>query len=197
MAGPKNHSATPNTVIYSPDGKEVHIDRLNAIDLIRTAGYVWKSEDVGRTRAEADGPADPTASVVVIYDKNGGTLETSAANARELVANKTYTWADPNEVKHKVTEAEAAQAVIEAATDLAEAEAALEAEEAPEDESLTGEAMRVSGEANLSKYLDGFSLEALKQIADERFGEKIHHRASKETAIAKIVELEEATQTTT
>jgi hypothetical protein len=37
-------------------------------------------------------------------------------------------------------------------------------------------------------------LDALKEIASERYGESIHHRASKETAIGKIVELEEARQ---
>ena len=106
-----------------------------------------------------------------------------------------YTW-----TKNNITAAEAAAAVVEAADALAAAEAKLEEEAAVEEakaaaeETLTEEAERVTGKPDVAAYLGGFSLDALKNIASERYGESLHHRASKETAIAKIVELEEARQ---
>lgn len=196
MAGPQNGFSAGKQIvtIYAPDGTPSQHTRPNAIDLVRRAGYSWNAEDAGKARVESEGPEDPSADIVVIYDREGNEHQVTRRNAREMVARGDYTW-----TLNGMTEAEAAQAVVEAADALAEAEAALEAEEetadeAPEAESLTEEALRVTGKDDVAKYLDGFSLDALKQIATERYGETIHHRASKDTAIAKIVELEEARQ---
>ena len=193
MAGPQNNfnSALKEVIIFDTDGNEVKTTRPNAIDLIRTNGYRWKREDVGVERTEDEGPVDSTADVAKIYNAAGEPLEVDRANARELINTGKYTWHVQGESNPAaVTEAEAADAVIEAAAAVVAAEAAEGAE------SLTDEAVRVAGDPDVAKYLEGFSLDALKQIAGERYGEKIHHRASKETAIAKIVELEEAAQTT-
>lgn len=196
MAGPQNNfnAAKQNTTVFSPDGEPYETNRPNAIDLVRTAGYAWKLEDVGLTRTEEDGPVDAAANIVVIYDADGGTLEVDRPNARELVASGKYTW---NAKRSTMSEGDAAQAVMDAAEAVAATEKKIAdnaPETAPENESLTDEAMRVAGEADLAKYLNGFSLEALKQIAEERYGEKIHHRASSETAIEKIIALEEIAQ---
>ena len=203
MAGPQNNfnSALKEVIIFDADGNEVKTTRPNAIDLIRTNGYRWKREDVGVERTEEEGPVDSSSDVATIYNAAGEPLEVDRANARELVNTGTYTWHVQSESKSaEVTEAEAADAVIEAAAAVVAAEEATTTPVAPEAtegaESLTDEAVRVAGDADVAKYLQGFSLDALKQIAGERYGEKIHHRASKETAIAKIVELEEAAQTT-
>ena len=195
MAGPKNGfmAGKELVTVFTPDGEEVQLTRPNAIDMVRTSRYSWKKEDVGKERVESDGPADPTAEIVVIYDLDGNALEVEKRNARELVMSGKYKW-----TTNGVTEEEAAQAVVEAADALAAAEAAQEAAEEDTgesgEESLTEEAERVTGKADVAEYLNGFSLDALKQIASERYGESIHHRASKETAIGKIVELEEARQ---
>lgn len=196
--GPKNGfmSAKQAVTIYSSTGEIVETTRPNAIDMVRTGGYSWTREDAGKQRVEADGPADPSADVVVIFDKSGKPLEVAKRNARELVNSGAYTW-----TTNGVTKEEAAAAVVEAVEALEEAivkaaeEAADVAEEATDGvESLTEEAERVTGSPDVSAYLEGFSLDALKNIASERYGESIHHRASKATAIAKIVELEEAHQ---
>ena len=204
MAGPQNNfnSALKEVIIFDTDGNEVKTTRPNAIDLIRTNGYRWKREDVGVERTEDEGPVDSTADVAKIYNAAGEPLEVDRANARELINTGKYTWHVQGESNPAaVTEAEAADAVIEAAAAVVAAEAAEGAESLTDEaaegaESLTDEAVRVAGDPDVAKYLEGFSLDALKQIAGERYGEKIHHRASKETAIAKIVELEEAAQTT-
>jgi len=195
MAGPQNNfnAAMADIEVYdSVTGESLITARLNAIDLVRAGSHRWKKEDIGRARPEAEGPADPSAELIVVYDAKGAALETTPANARELVGTGAYTWTDPNEVKSE--EEKAAEAVVAAAEAVAETEAAIAAEAIEGEESLTEEAKRVTGDNDVAKYLEGFSLEALKQIAEERFGEKVHHRASKETAIMKIVELEEAAQ---
>ena len=194
MAGPKNNFNSLNKIVtvYGPDGVPFETTRPNAIDLVRTNNYRWKQEDVGKAHIEDDGPIDPSADVVVIYTPNGDAVEVNRANARELVATG-YTWYGKGEAK---TEAEAAEAVVVAAAAVAATEAKIAAEDENLAESLTEEAVRVMGTDDLPKYLEGFSLEALKQLAAERYGEKIHHRASKETAVAKIAELEEGAQTT-
>lgn len=194
MAGPQNgFMASKKTVtVYSPTGEPLELSRPNAIDLIRTSGYSWNKEDAGKNRVESDGPTDPTSDVVVIYDLDGNGVEANKNNAREMVGRGTHRW-----TTNSVTESEAAEAVIEAAGALADAEAAQKAETPTEEtleESLVDEATRVIGSADVKAYLDGFSLEALKEIASERYEEKLHHRASKATAIEKIVELEEARQ---
>lgn len=200
MAGPQNGFSSGKQIvtIYAPDGTASQHTRPNAIDLVRRSGYSWNVEDAGKARVESEGPEDPSADIVAIYDREGNEHQVTRRNAREMVARGDYTW-----TLNGMTEAEAAQAVVEAADALAAAEEALAAEsdedeesedEAPADESLTEEAIRVTGKEDVAEYLQGFSLDALKQIANERYGETIHHRASKETAIAKIVELEEAHQ---
>lgn len=188
MAGPQNNfsSSKQTLTIYDSEGNATEATRPNAIDLVRCGGYSWKLQDAGKAQAETDGPVDPAAEIVVIYDEAGNGVEAHKNNAREMVERGTHTW-----TTNAVTEAEAAAAVIEAA------EAVAKAEKAPElktHETLSEEAVRITGEEDVSVYLKGFSLDALKQIASERYGETIHHRASKETAISKIVELEEARQ---
>ena len=195
MAGPKNGfmAGRELVTIYSATGEAVEMSRPNAIDLIRTAGYSWNKADAGKERPEGDGPQDPSADVVVIYDLDGNEIEVKKSNAREMVQRGTHRW-----TTNGVTEQEEAQAVVDAADALAAAEAAQEAAEDETEQSgeetLTEEAERVTGKPDVAEYLAGFSLDALKEIASERYGESIHHRASKETAIAKIVELEEARQ---
>lgn len=200
MAGPKNGfmAGRQLVTIFSSTGESVQVSRPNAIDLVRTSGYSWTREDAGKERVEGDGPADPTAITVIVYDLDGNPIEVSKNNARELVNRGTHRW-----TTNGVTEAEAARAVVEAADALAKAESmqtgsadavSQTSEPTTQPESLKEEAERVSGNPDVAAYLDGFSLEALKTMATERYGEAIHHRASKETAISKIVELEEASQ---
>lgn len=198
MAGPQNNfNAIKNrSTIFAPDGTEVTTNRLNAIDLVRTSGYRWKREDVGVERTESEGPVEYfNADVVTVHDPDGNPVQMKRSNAREIVATGKYTWHAPIGSKAAT---EAADAVLKAAeaVDKVEKSVAVAPEVIPPGESLTDEAIRVSGDADVAKYLDGFSLEALKQIADERYRETIHHRASKDTAILKIVEFEEAAQTT-
>jgi len=192
MAGPNNgfNARKQPVTVYATDGTPVETTRPNAIDMVRRAGYSWNLNDAGKNRVESEGPEDPSSKIAVIYDAEGNKHETDTRNARELVQRGDYTW-----TLNGMTEQKAAEEVLDAAKALTDAvEAAATAVEPVAEESLTEEALRVAGNADVAKYLDGFSLDALKSIASERYGESIHHRASKETAITKIVEMEEALQ---
>jgi len=205
MAGPQNNfmSASKQETIYSPSGEALVTSRPNAVDLIRTGGYRWKKSDVGKENIEDDGPLDATAAIVTVYNLAGEPVEVTAANARDLVTTGSHTWhGTSDDVK---AEAEAAAAVVEAAAAVAVTEQkiadAAAAEKDAEDpkkvpgESLKDEAVRVTGTDDVAKYLEGFSIEALKVRAEEKYGEIIHHRASVATAIQKIIAFDEAAQT--
>jgi len=196
MANAPSHSrnsAIDTVVVFDDDGKELVVTRLNAIDLVRGGKHYWKSVDVKADRPEADGPADPTAKTVVIYDADGKEYEMSQANARDMVNSEKYFWNNPEGSK----EAAALDAVIEATEAAVTAEAEPTTVDADIDvnkEPLAEQAMRVAGSDDVVKYLEGFSEENLRDMAQQRYGLKVHHRASKETAIVKIVEAENDAQ---
>ena len=194
------NAATKMVVVYDSNGEPRSMTRLNAVDLVRRGEFFWTADDRNHARPEADGPADPKATAFRIYDAEGNSVTAKPANARDMVRSGAYFWNNPTD-----PEVKAAAAVVEAAEALQKAEA--DAIPTSEDEytivsdpevvtdvakePLYEQAKRVTGSDNLVSYLEGFSLEALKEMASKRYGEKIHHRASKETAIAKIVELED------
>jgi hypothetical protein len=187
------NSAIDKVTVFNSDGNEVVVTRLNAIDLIRGGSYYWKSDDVTAERPEADGPADPKAETVTIFSPEGTPHEMSQANARDMVTTAGYFWNDPNRDEKK----EALAAVIDAAEAVVASEAAPTVDTSVDvnKESLADQAMRVAGHDDVVKYLEGFSEERLRDMALQRYnGLKVHHRASKETAIVKIIEAENAAQ---
>jgi len=208
-----NNPASDQVTIFNANGDTVVMSRLNAVDLVRIGTHFWKSQDIHVERPEADGPADPTAKVVTIYNAEGTPFKVDSANARDMINMGNYFWNDPKSVAETTTDTETT-AVAETTTDTettaveeasseedettepettdVEEDAGEESEEAPEQESLEAEALRVSGSDDVVVYLEGFSEESLRSMAQERFGEKVHHRASKTNVIAKIVEFEEA-----
>ncbi|QJA42952.1 hypothetical protein [Phaeobacter phage MD18] len=129
---------------------------------------------------------------VTIYTVDGEPHECTRLNARELVAMGGYKW----------DKSSTSAAAIEAATP-SEPEPASEPSEGVEppqvDPSevdhirapLSEIAHTIAGEADVSKYLEGFTLDALRTMADERYGEKISARSSKEKAIEKIIAFED------
>jgi len=204
MANAPSHAPNPasdQVTIFDSEGNSITASRLNAVDLVRGGTHFWKAQDVNVARPEADGPADPSAAVVTIYDAEGTPYELDSANARDMINSGDYFWNDPKLVaatpaaaETPAVEEEPSEVTAETETPAVEETAEVEeaAEEVTEQESLEAEALRVSGEEDVVAYLEGFSEEALRTMAQERFGEKIHHRASKTNVIAKIVEFEEA-----
>lgn len=205
MANAPSHgtnAATKMVTVYNEAGKEFTVSRLNALDLTRGGKYFWKTEDINKPRPEEEGPADPKAKTQTIYDADGKPYELDMANARDMVNTGKYFWNDPT----GSAQAEALDNIIDAANALAEAEkTAAEDDESdaapaetvdpdidPAKETLADQAERVTGSDDVVAYLEGFAPERLRDMANERYGEKIHHRSSKDTIIQKIVELEDA-----
>lgn len=124
--------------IYSPEGKAVQVSRLNAIDLIRTAGYSW---------------------------------QTGAAEAAEEVVEEAVAETLADEVTEEEAPAAEAAPVDAKTSDLDDIAAALAGTDA-------------------ASYLNGFSVDALKTIAEERYGEKLRANVSKERAVERILALE-------
>ena len=209
MATPtgENHFNAANlpAEVFDEDGNVHKTNRPNARELVATGKFFWKAEDVGKSPDEQeDGPADPSAAEVTVYAKNGTEFSVSMANAREMVASGDYSWApahadtaseetgeangeDAGEETATASTEEAADAAP-AATDEPKAEDPLDPLNTP----LHEIAKRVTGNADVAKYLEGFTEDQLREMAAQRYGAKMHHRSSKETIIAKMVELEEA-----
>jgi len=194
MAGNNNFNASNVQVkVYDKDKTEYAVSRPNARELVATGNYFWAAEDIGKDRLEADGPANPAAEVMTIYDKDGNAHEAARANARDLVAGGNYTWVPAH------AETETTSDEDEKSDDAAAPTDPVVPEDAPADEtldpvnsSLVSIAQRVAGNDDVSAYLNGFPVETLRDMAMQRYGEKVHHRASKENVITKMIELEEA-----
>jgi len=179
-------------VVFRSDKEPITVTRPNARELVATGEYFWSSEDIGKARIESDGPEDPSAELHTIYDKDGQAHEVSRANARDMVGTGEYTWVPA----HAVTETGGdAEPVVKTAT--APTETVVPEESTAEDSidpvtsPLAKIAEKVAGK-DVESYLGGFPIETLRDMAEQRYGEKIHHRASKDTVISKMVELEEA-----
>lgn len=204
MANAPSHSpnaATKMVTIYNEAREEFNVSRLNALDLIRGGGYFWKAEDINK-RPESEGPADPSAKVQTIYDAEGKPFEVDSANARDMIGTGKYFWNAPSsdapveETVEASEEPTGEEETTDATTDVAEDDTTpaptAETDVVPSEEALADQALRVTGKDDVIAYLEGFAEQALRDMAMERYGEKLHHRASKETLITKIIEQEDA-----
>jgi hypothetical protein len=205
MAGKNNFNATTmDASVYDADGALIKTTRPNARELVATGNFFWKTEDIGKSRTEEQGPENPAAERCVVYAKaTGEAVEVVRANARDLVTTGKYTWA-PAHVE-KTSEADDSEQADDA-DDEGSADAHVATTEVvpttkeptaddpldPMNSPLHEIAARVTGDADVKAYLDGFTEDNLRDMAAQRYGEKVHHRASKDTIIAKMMELEEA-----
>lgn len=126
--------------IYSPEGEPHKCTRLNAIDLVRTAGFTWK----------------PSADV-----------------AEKIVAEAVEETIESEPVAPAPAVEEESAPIDAATADLEEVSAALAG-------------------TDPASYLNGFSTEALRTIAEERYGERLRSNISKEKAVERILALEAA-----
>lgn len=129
---------------------------------------------------------------VTIYNSDGEPHECTRLNARELVAMGGYKW-DKGSASAAAIEA---AAPAEPAPTPAPAEVAEAPEAAPSpvdhiNDPLSEIASTIAGEADVAKYLEGFTADALRTMAEERYGEKLNGRTGKDKAIEKIMALEE------
>ncbi|WNL50641.1 hypothetical protein RPALISO_52 [Ruegeria phage RpAliso] len=141
---------------------------------------------------------NPAHNKVTIFRKDGTPLTTSRLNARELVSTGKYVW---HKEKAKVDPVAVEPEPTPEPTPEPEPEAPAEPEPTPEPESDADldpdtadldalAAMAIDG--TVEEYLNGFSVDALKTIAEKRYNEKLRSNVSKASAIEKIIGFEEA-----
>ena len=123
---------------------------------------------------------------MIVHDINGVEHDVSRPNALDMVAMGTYFWGP---YATQVEEVKPAEKIV---TDV-------EKQEKPEvnftsdpDAPLTPLAVLAEAVSAITvdTFLAEMTIEQLKLLSLTRYGEPIHHRSSKDTAIAKILELE-------
>lgn len=223
MAAPSHapNAATMMVTIFDADGNTMQMSRLNAIDMVRSGDYFWKSNDVKAERPEEDGPADPSATEATVYNAEGEPFTVDMANARDMVRSMGYTWNPPVSEENAASDGSSSEGETDDASEddqTSESNSDAETSEASESgeavstdfengdasaapsageidldkEPLAAQALRVAGNDDVVAYLEGFSEDALRDMAVRRYDEKIHHRSGKETIISKMVEFENA-----
>jgi hypothetical protein len=141
--------------VFSPDGTAERVTRLNANDLIRTNGYMWRSDE-----SPKETPAAPQPNLLeTLADR--AAIDAAEALSVAIAAEDEATEPSPIGIDLNKT-------------------------------SLHEIALEMTGNDDVANYLKAFSVDALRSMADQRYGEKIHHRTSLETAISKIMEFEAA-----
>lgn len=126
----------------------------------------------------------------VVYSPEGVPVSVARLNALDLVRHSGYSWRQ--EVAAAIEEAP--EAVVEALAEVFPEEVPEAEAEAPVDTNtadLDVVAEAVAGTDQLT-YLSSFSVEDLKVIAEERYGEKLRANVSKDKAIERIMALEAA-----
>lgn len=178
--------------VYDAEGKPIEVSRPNAKDLVGSGKYFWNKDDIGKSAEAAE---SDLADVVTLFSADGKEVQVNRANARDLL-NNGYSRKNP-----AAAESEVEDTTVEEPVDPEpEPEVASEALTKPKVEdpldpinsTLAEIAQRVTGNEDVAAYLETFSEDNLRQMSEERYGEKPHHRSSKEKMIAKMIELEDA-----
>lgn len=142
---------------------------------------------------------DAAREYVTVISPEGVEESVIRLNAHDLVRTNGYRWyttttaASAIDPTTPVMESLKDVAAIAEATMWTESKAAIKeslATNTTTNAPLTDEAFAVAGITDVETYLKGFSVESLRTIAEERYGEKIHHRTNLEKTIARILELE-------
>jgi hypothetical protein len=128
-----------------------------------------------------------------VYSPDGEAIVTTRLNAVELVRYNSFTWK-----RQPTTETAIPEAVLVVAEDPVDVESFVRATEVdiptapvdPDADALEDVAEALIGTRDVHKYLESFSADALRTIAEKRYNERIHHRTSKQSMIEKILLLE-------
>lgn len=127
-----------------------------------------------------------------IYSPAGDAVTVSRLNALDLIRTSGYSWKPSPKVAEEIVE----EAVAETIADEPEI-----AEEVPEEDEAELEqvdahsadldevAAALAG-TDAASYLNSFSTEALKTMAEERYGVKLRANVSKEKAVEQLLALE-------
>lgn len=126
----------------------------------------------------------------VVYSPEGVPVNVARLNALDLVRHSGYTWRQMAAIAVAVEETP--EAVVEAIAEVFPEE--VPAEEAPIDAKTADlhDVAKAVYDADILTYVSSFSVEDLKTIAEERYGEKLRANISKDKAVERIVALEAA-----
>lgn len=149
--------------------------------------------------------SNTATSLVTVYSPDGDAIEVSRLNANDLIRHSGYTWNLKGEEAEEASPSEdEEQAKIAATADKINAAIAAKNSEAPDENNTEVEAKidhdtapleeiaKVVADLDVEKYLEGFTADALRAMAEKRYGERVHHKSSKEKVIEKIIGFEEA-----
>lgn len=138
---------------------------------------------------------DAATQKVTIFSPKGEAVECTRLNAIDLIRTSGFEWRAPSET---VIPEEVVAESVEQVTPAPQAEdkpAAIDAELPQIDHTtapLVDIAVALTGSDDVEKYLTGFTADALRTMAEDRYQEKVHHKSSQETVIEKIMGFEEA-----
>jgi hypothetical protein len=135
----------------------------------------------------------PDKEIGLVYSPAGEPVAVTRLNALDLVRHSGYTWKREFVEAVEKTPEIVAEVIAEVLTEEAPAvePAAEETRVDAHKDDLADVAKAIAG-ADAVTYLNGFSVEDLKVIAEERYGEKLRANVSKEKAIERIIALEAA-----
>ncbi len=156
-------AARDMTTVYSPAGDPALVTYLNASDLVAHHGYMWGQTPPLDDVAEIDPAAVEVAALL------SGDFEIAPDDADDAADDAEDDTAEDDTAED---DGETTDPVVEERPTLAE------------------EAKTIAGLDDVAQYLEGFSNEALRKIAEDRYGIRLHHRSAKDTLIERIVALE-------
>lgn len=137
------NAATQQETIYAPDGSELVTTRLNALELVRYAGYGWNKQNVS------------AAAVAAVVDPEPVVAPTVEDVPEELAADAA------TGIDHKTA-------------------------------SLEDLALAMTNSTDVVAFLKSFSVDALRTLAEERYGQRLRTNATLDSAIEKMLAWEEA-----
>lgn len=136
---------------------------------------------------------NPAYDQVTIFDAKGTPHICSRLNALELVGPRGYSWAIPEGfTAPEAPKTETAAIVEPEPTKEVVAAVVEEVAATPIDhdsDPLAAIAQTIAG-TDVPKYLASFTADALRTMADKRYGETLHPRMGSDKLIDKIIELE-------
>ena len=166
---PQTYSAAKDQTVVHKGSKELTTSRLNARDLVANVdGWEWGPAPESAAPAEVEAEAPPVADM-----EPEPSVDEESADVVKPGSQSTIVDTDTLRAAEAGGTEPAAPADVNAMH-------------------LTDAAKTVVGSDDLQSYLDGFPVPTLRELSKTKFGHTIHHRATKATAVAKLIELEGA-----
>lgn len=127
--------------------------------------------------------------MVTIYTPEGEPHKCSRLNAKELVSSQGFRWRNDTAKVNAVKDEPEKDTPTETETVVETTVVPPKADHV--NDSLVDIAEAINGSSDVQPYLEGFTSDALRTMAEERYNERLHHKLGKSKIIEKIIELED------